>query len=231
MDLAKIRLDSVSLTYEAFKLVRFSMLRKVRHQALREISMEVYEGETIAVMGNNGAGKSTLLKFLAGKIRPSSGRAYIRGRIIHLSGVNPGFDTSLTPRQNIQWLAPIYGKDILGTNQYVEEFSDIGEAYDRPIKTLSAGMRGRVGFGFATSLDPDILLIDEVLGVGDPKFKAKAMMRLKEMISRSGIVLMSTHSVGLVKELASRCIILDEGEITHDGDVQIGIDLYAGGRC
>jgi len=228
MDLAKIKLDSVSLTYEGFKIHGLTILKKIRHEALSEISMEVSEGETIAVMGDNGAGKSTLLKFLAGKIRPSSGRAHIRGRIIHLTGVNPGFDTSLSPRQNIQWLASIYGKEILATNQYVEDFSDIGEAYDRPIKTLSAGMRGRVGFGFATSLDPDILLIDEVLGVGDPKFKAKAMMRLKEMISRSGIVVISTHSVGLVKELASRCIILDEGKISHDGDVQIGIDLYTG---
>lgn len=226
MDLAKIKLDGISLTYGGFKIHGLTILKKIYHKALSDITIEVSEGETIAVMGHNGAGKSTLLKFLAGKIRPSSGKAHIRGRIIHLTGVNPGFDTSLSARQNIQWLSSIYGKDTLTTNQYVEEFSDIGEAYDRPIKTLSAGMRGRVGFGFATSLDPDILLIDEVLGVGDPKFKAKAMMRLKELISRSGIVVMSTHSVGLVKELASRCIILEKGKITHDGDVQVGINLY-----
>ena len=105
-----------------------------------------------------------------------------------------------------------------------------GAAYDRPVKTLSGGMRGRVGFGFATSLDPDILLIDEVLGVGDPTFKSKAMTRLKEMINRSGIVIISTHSIGLVKELATRCIILDKGNVTHDGDVNIGVQIYSGSR-
>ena len=149
---------------------------KLSHTALNEISLSIQEGETVAVMGNNGAGKSTLLRFLAGKIRPSSGKAEISGRVVHLSGVNPGFDVSLSPRQNVKWLAPIYGKEPSVTNQDVEDFSDIGSAYDRPVKTLSGGMRGRVGFGFATSLDPDILLIDEVLGVGDPSFKAKAML-------------------------------------------------------
>ncbi len=116
------------------------------------------------------------------------------------------------------------------TNHDVEQFSDIGEAYDRPVKTLSAGMKGRVGFGFATSLDPDILLIDEVLGVGDPIFKAKAMDRLRKMIDRAGIVLLSTHSVGLVKELCSRCIVLNDGIIVHDGDVHNGIVAYLGDR-
>ena len=88
-------------------------------------------------------------------------------------------------------------------------------------------MKGRVGFGFATSLNPDILLIDEVLGVGDPSFKAKATERLKKMISSSGIVVISTHSVGLVKELATRTVVLEEGVVIHDGDVQVGLEIYS----
>ena len=148
------------------------------------------------------------------------------GKIVHLAGVNPGFDPLLSPRQNIKWLSGSYGSDSSRLESEVEEFSDIGEGFDRPIKTLSTGMRGRVGFGFATSLEPDILLIDEVLGVGDPSFKAKALQRLKQMIRKSGIVLISTHSGGLVKEICSRCIILENGCITHDGDVNDGLEIY-----
>ena len=231
MGLVRINLGNVDVTYDGFKvggLLKFP--RRIRHTALHDLSLEIKEEETVAIMGNNGAGKSTLLRFLAGKIRPSSGSAEISGRIVHLSGINPGFDVSLSPRQNINWLAPIYGTEPIATNHDVEAFSDIGQAYDRPVKTLSGGMRGRVGFGFATSLNPDILLIDEVLGVGDPTFKSKAMARLREMISRSGIVVMSTHSIGLVKELATRCIILENGNITHDGDVNIGVQIYSGSR-
>ena len=226
MGLIKMEIENISISYSSLKIRNLGLPKKIQHRALAGVSIKISDGETIAIMGNNGAGKSTLLKFLAGKIRPSSGSAFIEGKILHLSGVNPGFDPLLSPRQNVQWLAPIYGGDGSLTNQDVERFSDIGEAYDRPVKTLSAGMKGRVGFGFATSLDPDILLIDEVLGVGDPVFKAKAMDRLRKMIDRSGIVLLSTHSVGLVKELCSRCIVLNDGIIVHDGDVHTGIDSY-----
>jgi len=228
-DLGLIGIDiaGISVSYDGFKLDSPKKPpKRISFKALNSINLRISEGETVAVMGNNGAGKSTLLKFLAGKLRPSEGVANIDGKIVHLSGVNPGFDTFLSPRQNITWLAPIYGGAVSDLVSDVESFSDIGDAFDRPVRTLSSGMRGRVGFGFATSLSPDILLIDEVLGVGDPSFKAKAMDRLREMISRSGIVLMSTHSVGLVKELASRCIVLEKGSITHDGDVQEGINLY-----
>lgn len=230
MGLTQMEIEDISISYSSLKIGGLGLPKKIKHGALKSVSIKATEGETIAIMGNNGAGKSTLLKFLAGKIRPSSGSANIEGKILHLSGVNPGFDPLLSPRQNVQWLAPIYGGDGGLTNHDVEQFSDIGEAYDRPVKTLSAGMKGRVGFGFATSLDPDILLIDEVLGVGDPIFKAKAMNRLRRMIDRAGIVLLSTHSVGLVKELCSRCIVLNDGIIVHDGDVHNGIDAYLGDR-
>jgi len=224
---SNIEVSGVSVVYDGIRISSpFRPPIRLSFRALKEISFRVDEGETVAIMGNNGAGKSTLLKFLSGKLRPSGGHGEIYGKIVHLSGVNPGFDVYLSPRQNIRWLASIYGANVEESVDDVESFSDIGSAFDRPVRTLSSGMRGRVGFGFATSLNPDILLIDEVLGVGDPSFKAKAMDRLRGMISRSGIVLMSTHSVGLVKELASRCIVLKEGRIIHDGGVKEGIDLY-----
>ncbi len=228
---AGISASGISVDYHGIQLTKPPMpARKLSFRALKDISFDINEGETVAIMGNNGAGKSTLLKLLSGKLRPSSGHAEISGKIVHLSGVDPGFDLYLSPRQNISWLASIYGAKPDDLISDVEEFSDIGEAFDRPVRTLSSGMRGRVGFGFATSLNPGILLIDEVLGVGDPSFKAKAMNRLRGMISRSGIVIMSTHSVGLVKEIGSRCIVLNEGAIIHDGDVEEGIGIYLGTR-
>ena len=140
---------------------------------LKEIRLKIRKGETVAVMGHNGAGKSTLLRVMAGLLRPKSGKVEIVGNPLLLSGVNPGFENSFSARQNISWLARAYGANPDITVSSVEEFSDIGEAFDRPISTLSTGMKGSE-FGFATSLNPEILLIDEVLGVGDPTFKSKA---------------------------------------------------------
>jgi len=226
--LVLIRVNDLSLSYDGMKIKSLiSLPERIRFDALSIDSLNVGEGEIIAIMGHNGAGKSTMLSALAGKMRPSSGEIEVIGTVIHLSGVNPGFDPIFSPRQNLKWLSRIYGCESSTIIPEVEEFAEIGEAFDRPIRTLSGGMRGRVGFGFATSLNPDILLIDEVLGVGDPSFKAKATTRLKGMMKNTGIVIMSTHSVGLVKELASRTVILEKGRIIHDGKVSVGLKLYS----
>ncbi len=225
---SSIEMKGISLEYHGYK-VR-SVLRpltKMSFLALNEVQLKVNNGETVAVMGHNGAGKSTLLKVMAGHLRPLSGDVKIRGTPLLLSGVNPGFENSFSARQNISWLAKAYGVETESTVRSVESFADIGEGFDRPISTLSTGMKGRVGFGFATSLNPEILLIDEVLGVGDPSFKSKATDRLKGMIRTTGSVVISTHSVGLVKEIASRVVVLDHGSVVHDGDVQEGLGIYS----
>jgi len=222
----KISLSNASVIYDGLQFRGiFKPPSRLKFEALNKINLTFNQGEIIAIMGHNGAGKSTLLKLMAGKIRPSSGKIETSGKIIHLAGVNPGFDKFLSARQNIKWLSGAYGikNDI---SQDIENFADIGEAYDRPISSLSGGMQGRVGFGFATALKPNILLIDEVLGVGDPSFKNKAMLRLKEMMLHSGIVVMSTHSVGLVKEIATRCVVLERGKIIYDGEIIKGLEIY-----
>jgi len=223
-----IQFDAVSVEYHGYKIR--SLLRpleKMSFLALKEIELKIEAGETIAIMGHNGAGKSTLLRVMAGHLRPLSGNVKVIGKTLLLAGVNPGFENSFSPRQNLSWLSKAYGAEPGETVLSVEKFADIGGGFDRPVSTLSTGMKGRVGFGFATSLNPDILLIDEVLGVGDPSFKSKATDRLKEMIRSTGAVVISTHSVGLVRELASRVIILENGRIIHDGDVQLGLDMYS----
>ena len=223
-----ISIQDLSLVYDVLRVRNpLSFPKREKFEALEIDELNIEDGEIVAIMGHNGAGKSTLLNSIAGKMRPKEGKILVSGTLVHLSGVNPGFDVNLSARQNLLWLSSIYGCDPEKILPDVEKFSQIGEAFDRPIRTLSGGMRGRVGFGFATSLEPEILLIDEVLGVGDPSFKSKATSRLKKMVKKTGIVLISTHSVGLVKELASRVIILQNGKIIHNGEVSEGISLYS----
>lgn len=223
-----ISISNLSLVYDGLRIANpFRFPERLRFKALEIDDFVIRDGEILALMGHNGAGKSTLLNAIAGKMRPREGSIRVNGTTIHLSSVDPGFDPNLSPRQNLLWLSKIYACDSDRVISSVEEFSEIGEAFDRPIRTLSGGMRGRVGFGFATSLKPQILLIDEVLGVGDPSFKAKATRRLEEMMKRTGIVIISTHSVGLVKSIASRVSVLENGCLVHDGDVEKGLAIYS----
>ena len=223
-----ISVSDLSIVFDGLSIRNaFNLPRRERFEALKINNMEIGDGEIVAVLGHNGAGKSTLLNTIAGKIRPKRGKVTVDGTLVHLSGVNPGFDVNLSARQNISWLSKIYNSEPEKIVGIVEGFSQIGEAFDRPIRNLSGGMRGRVGFGFATSLNPDILLIDEVLGVGDPSFKQKATAKLKKLITSTGTVLISTHSVGLVKEIATRTVVLRDGSVIHDGGVLEGLSLYA----
>ena len=223
-----ISISDLSLVYDGLRVTNaFRFPERLRYKAIDIDDFRINEGEVVALMGHNGAGKSTLINAISGKMRPRNGSILVQGTTVHLSGVNPGFDQNLSPRQNLLWLSKIYDCEPDSVISSVEDFSDIGEAFDRPIRTLSGGMRGRVGFGFATSLKPQILLIDEVLGVGDPSFKAKATNRLEEMMRNTGIVLLSTHSVGLVKSIASRVAVLENGQLVHDGDVDAGLALYS----
>ena len=200
-------------------------------QALRDVDFNVVRGENIAVLGRNGAGKSTLLKCIAGFLRPSEGIIRTRGRIILLSGTNPGFQNDLTGRRNIEILAPLYGIEQDNVEKFIkdiEDFTELGDALDRNYKGYSTGMKGKLGFGFMTGLTPDILLIDETLGVGDLEFRAKAQIRLKNFIKRSGSVLMSTHSLGLAGEMCTRGILLDKGKMIFSGSAEACIHEYRG---
>lgn len=146
-----------------------------------------------------------------------------------LSGINAGFDNESTGRKNIIELSKAYGVPSGEISDLVEDvidFSELGDAIDRNYKGYSTGMKGKLGFGFITSLSPEILLIDETLGVGDARFRAKAQDRLKKFIRRSNTVLISTHSLGLAKEMCSRGIVLDKGKLIFDGAIDEAINNY-----
>tara|TARA_B100000963_G_scaffold361996_1_gene401819 strand:+ start:5097 stop:5828 length:732 start_codon:yes stop_codon:yes gene_type:complete len=198
-------------------------------RALDSLDFTVSPGEVVGIIGRNGSGKSTLLKTINGFLRPSEGYVETSGRVFLLAGVDPGLILGLTGRENSKLLAMAYGKNQDTLESFVnsvEEFCNLKGAFDRKVGGYSTGMRGKLGFGIITELEPDILLIDETLGVGDREFRTKAQARLRSFISRSGTVLISTHSLGLAKELCTRGILLENGRIEHDGSIGETIEKY-----
>ncbi|MGA0380843.1 MAG: ABC transporter ATP-binding protein, partial [Candidatus Poseidoniaceae archaeon] len=152
-------------------------------QGLDDISLDVNKGEVVGIIGPNGSGKSTLLRVIAGIYAPDEGSIEVKGRITLLAGVGTGFNQNLTGRENISLTASIFGfnkKDILEMEEEIIEFSGIREFIDDPIRTYSAGMRARLGFAIISNLDPDILLLDEVMSVGDHEFRKKSRARIEE---------------------------------------------------
>ena len=197
--------------------------------ALEKISFRVGEGDVVGIIGRNGAGKSTLMKTMAGLLRPSSGRIVSNGRVILLAGADPGFHPDIPGKQNVWELAGAYGipsEEMESFAQSIFDFAGLGGAINRNVRGYSAGMRGKLGFGFITSLKPEILLIDETLAVGDEEFRKKAQERLKGFVANSGTVMISTHSMGLARELCNRGILLDDGNLRYDGDIEDTIKEY-----
>ena len=168
---------NLSINYGEITRKRALGISKVQFvKGVDDISISIQKGERVAIIGRNGAGKSTLLKCLAGFLRPSDGVVEVRGRVIFLSGVDPGFDSELTGRQNVAQLALAYGipkAELEVFTESIKDFTELGEAFERSYKGYSGGMRGKLGFGFISGLRSDVLLIDETFGAGDREFKKK----------------------------------------------------------
>jgi lipopolysaccharide transport system ATP-binding protein len=197
--------------------------------ALRDVSFEVEEGETLGIIGRNGAGKSTLLKILARITRPTSGRALIRGRVSSLLEVGTGFHMELSGRENIFLNGAVLGMSRREINQKFDEivaFSEVEKFLDTPIKFYSTGMHMRLAFAVAAHLDPEILIVDEVLAVGDAEFQQKCMGKMSE-VSRSGrTIIFVSHQLGSVVQLCDRAILLDKGQLTAKGPTEQVVDEY-----
>lgn len=226
-----IEIENLSLEYHEFVRSRAAPWGEINpFLALKEISLSILEGENVALLGRNGAGKSTLLRCISGLIRPQKGKITTKGRVILLAGVDPGFIPDLSGRQNVLELGKAYGVSEGDINKFVdsiEDFAMLGEGFERRFGGYSTGMRGKLGFGFITALNPDILLIDETLGVGDREFRVRAQDRLRDFIAKSGTVIISTHSLGLAKELCPRGVLLDYGAVEIDGKIDDVIQRYS----
>ena len=187
--------------------------------ALRGVSVDVRRGETVGLMGPNGSGKSTLLKVLSGILRPNEGSVLTVGRVASLLELGAGFDGELTGRENIYLNSALLGVPRAETDarfNEIVEFSELGEFIEFPVKTYSSGMYVRLGFSVAVHVDPDILIVDEVLAVGDAAFQRKCLDRI-EMFQRQGkTILFVSHSAGLIEELCTRAVLLDHGQVIFD---------------
>ncbi|HXG40148.1 MAG TPA: ABC transporter ATP-binding protein, partial [Candidatus Limnocylindrales bacterium] len=217
-----LRLTRKRTVFETFRnLLRERNGSSREFWALRHVSFRIVHGESLAVIGPNGAGKSTLLQALAGIIVPSEGTIRVRGKISSLLTLGAGFDVELTGRENILLAGAFMGidhREMLRRIDGIIEFADLGQFIDAPIKTYSAGMRARLGFSIATSVDPDILLVDEVLATGDQAFRAKSKQRILELASAARAVVLVTHDMSWVTEFCNRALLLEHGRVVAEGD-------------
>lgn len=196
---------------------------------LKNISLIVQSGDRVGLMGLNGAGKTTLLQLLAGILRPTSGRYAYQGKISTMLTSSLGMKQEATGYENIRMMATLMGidyKEMRQLDRYVEDFTELGEKLRAPIKTYSNGMRTRLGFAISTYIDPTILLIDEVISAGDDVFRAKASKRIEDMMSSSGIVILASHGMGILRQFCNKALILEAGEVDFFGDVNLGIEHF-----
>ena len=197
--------------------------RKVRvenYQALKNVSFEVTKGETVAIIGKNGAGKSTLLKLLAQVVPPTKGGLKINGTVAPMIELGAGFNPELTGRENIIFYSALLGRDVKKVRQRVEVIADwagVSDHLDYQLRTFSSGMIARLAFATATDEVPDLLLIDEVLSVGDGEFAQKSKARMQEIIKSGTTVVLVSHDLLTVAELADRVIWLKKGEVVMAG--------------
>ncbi len=189
--------------------------------ALRDVSFQIGHGESLAVIGPNGAGKSTLLQVLAGILEPTEGQIQVNGRISSLLTLGAGFDMDLTGRDNIHLAGAFMGMEHADMQRRLPgiiEFADVGQFIDAPIKTYSTGMNARLGFSIATAVEPDVLLLDEVLGTGDATFRSKSQARVEQLMRSARAIVLVTHDMTWPVEFCNRAILLEKGQIVAAGE-------------
>jgi len=199
--------------------------------ALRDVSFEVQRGDRVGIVGRNGAGKSTLLKIISRITRPTTGRIDIIGRVSSLLEVGTGFHPELTGRENIYLNGAVLGmnrNEISARFDEIVEFSEVERFLDTPVKRYSSGMYMRLAFAVAAHLEPDILIVDEVLAVGDAAFQKKCLGKMREVGETGRTVLFVSHNMGAVAEFCNRAIMLDHGKVVYDGATQEVLQKYRG---
>ncbi|TIU01436.1 MAG: ABC transporter ATP-binding protein [Mesorhizobium sp.] len=197
--------------------------------ANRDVSFQVRQGEAVALIGQNGAGKSTLLKMITGTVRPTVGSVIVTGRVSAILELGLGFNPEFTGRQNIYQAGGLMGfsqQELTALMPSIEEFAEIGEFFDEPTRIYSSGMQARLAFALATARRPDILIVDEVLSVGDSYFQHKSFDRIRQFKAQGASIILVTHGMGDVRALSDRVILLDKGTILKDGEPDEVVDYY-----
>jgi ABC-type polysaccharide/polyol phosphate transport system ATPase subunit len=240
MDEISIQLDAVSLCYRLAKQRIPSLKEYAIHflrgsldyeklWALRDISLTIRRGETLGVVGRNGAGKSTLLKVISGVLKPSEGRTEVRGKLAPILELGAGFDHELTGLENVYLNALLLGHSRREIDEKLEdivEFSGLGDFVRAPVRNYSSGMLARLGFAVATAWVPDILILDEVLAVGDASFTEKCEQRVARFHEAGTTVLLVSHNARAIEKNCTRCIWLDAGRLRAEGTTAEVLDQY-----
>ena len=240
--MASIELDDVSLTFSVrqkagITLKEFLVRRMFRQSknprmqvhALQHVKLRARVGDRIGIIGHNGAGKSTLLKLLAGVYPPTSGRRRVQGQISSLFDIALGFEMDANGWENIAFRSYLQGetpRTLKDKVQPIAEFSELGDFLDMPVRYYSAGMKVRLAFSIATAIEPEILLVDEVLSVGDVAFQEKARQRMQEMMARAKIIVLVSHDLASTTNLCDRVVWMDHGTIRMEGPAQQVISAY-----
>ena len=238
--MATIEINNVSFTYRVLKnrsmslkeLFKDFISRKVRVQnyvALKDVSFTVDSGEVIAIIGKNGAGKSTLLKILARVLPPATGTAKISGSIAPMIELGAGFHPEMSGAENVLLYSTLMGRDVEKTRSRTEaigEWAGVTDHMDFPLRTFSSGMIARLAFATATDENADVLLIDEVLSVGDANFQAKSSERMQELINKGAAVVLVSHDMNAVRTLASKAIWLENGVVKMSGPTEQVVSAY-----
>ena len=226
-NLSKEKVDNFKELF--IKKLKGEKLRFNEFWALKDVSFELKKGERLGILGLNGAGKSTLLKVIAGVYKPTKGSVQRYGHMAPMIELGAGFDPNYTGRENIF----LYGSVLGFSRSFLEEkyeeileFSELGDFIDVPIKNYSSGMKSRLGFSIATVVEPEILILDEVLSVGDAKFRKKCEKKMQKMFDHGVTVLFVSHSLAQVKRLCNKAILLEHGQLIAYGDIDEVADIY-----
>lgn len=221
-----ISLRNVGVSYP----VRSGLFKWSKYTPLRDISFDLHRGETLGIIGRNGAGKSTLLRMIAGIVEPDEGVIVNHGARVSLLSLGIGFVPHLTGRENAMLSGMLMGlpkKEIARRMEAIIEFTGLHDFIDRPLKTYSSGMRSRLGFSVAVQADPDVLLIDEMLGVGDQDFRKKSTAEMKRLIKSDKTIVLVSHSMPTVRELCDRLVWIEDGVTKSIGETGEVLRLYA----
>ena len=237
-----IKADNISvrylMTYDRIKSIKEYIVQfvkgKIQYEefwALRDVSFEVKKGEVLGIIGHNGAGKSTLLKVISGILKPTDGSVQVNGSIVPMLELGSGFDYDLTGRENVFLNGAILGYSEQFLREKYDEivdFSELGKFIEVPLRNYSSGMVMRLAFSIATVVNPDILIVDEILAVGDADFQEKSKKRMLELMGGGTTVLFVSHSLEQIREMCDRVLWLEHGEVKMYGDVQEVCDAYEG---
>ena len=231
-----IKINNICKTYKIYKKpfqrvidLMFNKKNYTEYEALKNINLEIEKGEAVGVLGKNGAGKSTLLKIITGVVKPTSGTIDIDGKISAILELNSGFDQELTGYENIYIKGAILGYSKEEMDNKVDEiikFADIGKYINQPVRTYSSGMKSRLGFAIAVNVDPDILIVDEALSVGDDIFRAKCLNKMSEFRKSGKTIFFVSHSLFTIKSFCSKCIWIKDGELMLFDDLNKVLPCY-----